>query len=368
MSTEGTTLNDTQQTTQSSFLAVHVITAQCHAILNTQFTPPDVKPDWFDDLNAKLDTAKTVAKDWIDNLAPEVSASIPAQIIDYGATFSASVDAIHTLYEQDPSASGADNATVVQVKAIMENLSTEVGKKQAVVTAMQSKLTDWGTRMQSAHDDLVNGATNIQKTIVDLKTDIESMDNAIANNRSAIEKLNKDLVYAQVAVGVGVFMLVAGVALTVATAGTAAYVSGGIAALGVSSIVAGAVTWGVIQGEINDDYDKIADEQKQKAADQQQIVALQGLSNASSAVVSAIELSTSTLSDFETTWKLFGDELQGVIDKLDSGAGMSSIIMEKVMTDAAKNEWDDAVELAKELAGATVSVESKDITPEAVAA
>lgn len=40
MSTDGTTLNSTQQSTQSSFLAVHVITAQCHAILNTQFNHP----------------------------------------------------------------------------------------------------------------------------------------------------------------------------------------------------------------------------------------------------------------------------------------------------------------------------------------
>ncbi len=97
--------------------------------------------------------------------------------------------------------------------------------------------------MQAAHDDLVNGATNIQKTIIDLQTDIESMNNAIDNNRAAIEKLNKDLVYAQVAVGVGIFMLVAGVALTVATAGTAAAVSGGIAAVGAASIIAGGVTW-----------------------------------------------------------------------------------------------------------------------------
>lgn len=90
------------------------------------------------------------------------------------------------------------------------------------------------------------------------------MNNAIDNNRAAIEKLNKDLVYAQVAVGVGIFMLVAGVALTVATAGTAAAVSGGIAAVGAASIIAGGVTWGVLQNQIDDDYDSIAQEQKQK--------------------------------------------------------------------------------------------------------
>ncbi|HAS3213110.1 TPA: non-hemolytic enterotoxin lytic component L1, partial [Vibrio cholerae] len=204
---------------------------------------------------------------------------------------------------------------------------------------------------------------NIQKTIIDLQTDIESMNNAIDNNRAAIEKLNKDLVYAQVAVGVGIFMLVAGVALTVATAGTAAAVSGGIAAVGAASIIAGGVTWGVLQNQIDDDYDSIAQEQKQKAEDQQQIIALQGLSNASSAVVSAIETSTSVLSDFETTWTVFGNELDDVVTKLNNGASMQSIIMEKVMSDAAKNEWDDAVELAKQLASAKIAIETKELAP-----
>ncbi|AAF96781.1 TPA: HBL/NHE enterotoxin family protein [Vibrio cholerae] len=363
MSQQVTQLNPTQQTTQSAFLATTVITAQCHAILNTQFTPPTVKPDWFDDLSKKLDSAKLVAKQWIDDLGPQVSASIPSSVINFDATFQASIDAIHELYKADPTASGKDNTTVQQASQIMTALSSQVSGIEATVKGMNKELSDWGVKMQAAHDDLVNGATNIQKTIIDLQTDIESMNNAIDNNRAAIEKLNKDLVYAQVAVGVGIFMLVAGVALTVATAGTAAAVSGGIAAVGAASIIAGGVTWGVLQNQIDDDYDSIAQEQKQKAEDQQQIIALQGLSNASSAVVSAIETSTSVLSDFETTWTVFGNELDDVVTKLNNGASMQSIIMEKVMSDAAKNEWDDAVELAKQLASAKIAIETKELAP-----
>lgn len=103
MSQQVTQLNPTQQTTQSAFLATTVITAQCHAILNTQFTPPTVKPDWFDDLSKKLDSAKLVAKQWIDDLGPQVSASIPSSVINFDATFQASIDAIHELYKADRS-------------------------------------------------------------------------------------------------------------------------------------------------------------------------------------------------------------------------------------------------------------------------
>ncbi|AEY67471.1 HBL/NHE enterotoxin family protein [Clostridium sp. BNL1100] len=352
-----TNLTDRQQKTQSSFLAINLITAQCHAILNTQFTPPEHKPTWFDDLKSKLDDAKVVAKEWIDDIAPEVSASIPAQVIDYGATFNACVDTIHDLYSKNPTASGADDPTVLEAKTIMQALAAEVDTRHKNIESMEDKLKQWGDKMQVAHDNLQSGASNIQKTIIDLETDIKKMNTSIQANEAAIEELNKQLVYAEVAVAVGIFMLVAGVALTVATAGTAAVVSGGIAVLGAAAIIGGAVTWGVLQNKIDNDYSAIADEQKEKSDDHQQIVALQGLSSASTATISAIQMSTSTLSDFKTTWKLFGDELQAVIDKLNNGAAMSSIIMEKVMTDAAKNEWDDAVELAKELASAKVTVE-----------
>ncbi len=361
-------LDNEQQATQSSFLAVQVITGQCHAILNTQFTPPDKKPDWFDDLNTKLDNAKRVAKEWVDEIAPEVSASIPAQVINYSTTFYASVDAIKELCEQHPSAKGSDDPIVKQVIEIVQDLITEVDKRKAVVKTMQGKLTTWGDKMQKAHDDLSSGANNIQKATIDLHVDIEKMNNAITNNENAIKKLNHNLIYAQIAVGVGIFVFVSGIALTVATAGTGAVVSGIVAAGGVTAIVGGAVTWGIIQGQINDDYDKIANDQKEKDADNQQIIALQGLSLASSLAVNAIEIATSTLSDFETTWKIYGDHLQSVINELRSNNPISKIAKEKITSNIARRRWDNAVELAKELSGTKVTIETKNISPIAQAA
>ena len=361
MSTVPKKLSKKGKSVQSSFLATTLITAQCHSIMNTVFTTPTVKPKWFDSLNSKLDDAKTVAKEWIDNLAPEISASIPAQVIDYGATFNASIDAIHTLYKQDPTASGKTNPTVQQASAIMKNLSSAVNSKIEDVTSMQTKLKTWGVSLQKAHDALTTGAGDIQKTIVDLQTDISKMNNAITNNRNAINSLNEQIMACEIAVGVGIFMLVAGVALCIATAGAAAIVAGGVAAVGAAAIIGGGVTWAILQGKIDDDYASIAAEQKEKSDDQQQIVALQGLASGSDGANSAMTLSLSALSTLETTWALYGKELAGVVDKLDKGASMSSIIMEDVMSSAAQNEWNDVVELAKDLSSAQIPVENKQL-------
>lgn len=361
--TEAPKLTDSQQKTQASFLSLQVITASCHAVLNTTFTPPSQKPTWFDDLNKKLDNAKSLASDWIDNIAPQLTAGIPNQVIDYASTFEASVDAIVELYNKDPQASGKDNPTVKQATQIIETLSSEVKGKVSVVDSMSQRLKDWGDKMQKAHDDLSSGAGAIQNTIIDLQTDVQKMDNAIQNNLNAIKELNKQLVYAQIAVGVGIFMLVAGVALTVATAGTAAVVAGGVAAVGAAAIIGGGVTWGIIQKKIDDDYDAIADEQKQKSEDQRQIIALQGIAMAANQAVSAIETATNALSDFRTSWTLYQDELNGVVDKLDKGASMSNILMEKVFATAARNEWKVAVQYAQDLVKAkSPPVEKKTIT------
>lgn len=361
-------LTDSQQKTQASFLSLQVITASCHAVLNTTFTPPDQKPDWFDDLNAKLDTAKANASDWIDNIAPQLTASIPNQVIDYATTFDASIQAIQDLYKQDPTASGKDNPTVKQAMQILNNLSTQVNDKVTDVSKMSDRLKEWGQKMQKSHDDLSKGAGSIQNSIVDLQTDVQKMDNAIQNNLNAIKELNKQLVYAQIAVGVGIFMLVAGVALTIATAGTAAVVAGGVAAVGAAAIIGGGVTWGVIQHKIDEDYSAIAEEQKQKAADQRQIIALKGIAMATDQAITSIETATNALSDFRTAWALYQDELTGVVDKLNQGASMSSIIMEKVLAEAAQNEWNVALQFAQDLVKAKPKVETKKVTAKAGAA
>ena len=60
---------------------MHIVTTACHAVLNTQFIAPEPKPDWFDDLSGKLDAAKVLANEWIDDIATDMTASIPTSVM-----------------------------------------------------------------------------------------------------------------------------------------------------------------------------------------------------------------------------------------------------------------------------------------------
>lgn len=356
---DGDKLTDTQKKTQSAFLSVCAITAQCHALLNTSFNPPPTKPAWFDDLNSKLNDAKDAAKEWIDIIAPDISSTIPDLIINYQSSFSSAVDNIKELYTQNPNAKGKDDPTVQQAAYILNLISSQVKQQEGKVRDMSQRLSNWGEKMQKAHDALKSGATNIQNAETDLQTDIDKMNTSIDTNQKLIDEMNKRIIYAALAIVGGIFLAIVGVAIAVASVGTAATIGAGIAVIGVGGIAGGAAVWGMAQHQIDEAYSAISDEQKQKNADQQQLIALQGIALASNAAISCIEVATSTLSTFEITWGLLDKELQDVIAKLDNGASMDQIIGQKFFSESAYNEWEKSVDLANTLAGAAADISSK---------
>ncbi|HEX6709439.1 MAG TPA: hypothetical protein VF068_03835, partial [Rubrobacter sp.] len=71
---EAAATDNTNDKTASGFASLQIVTTSCHGVLNTQFTAPSPKPDWFDDLSGKLDSAKVLANQWIDDIAPQMTA------------------------------------------------------------------------------------------------------------------------------------------------------------------------------------------------------------------------------------------------------------------------------------------------------
>src|SRR3954471_19211133 len=101
------TPQDIRDKIRKGFLALHVVTASCHAVRNTLLEPLTPAPVWFPVLSANLDTAKQHAGNWIDNMASNITASIPTSVIDTGSIFSAADDQIKGLLTA-ASAPGAD--------------------------------------------------------------------------------------------------------------------------------------------------------------------------------------------------------------------------------------------------------------------
>jgi hypothetical protein len=347
----------TSARTASGVAALNIVTAACHAILNTGFTAPDPKPDWFDDLNAKLDVAKVLAKEWVDDIQPELTASLPNEVINYGTTYNAVTDQIVKIADANPTAQGKDNPHVQNVFDLISALKTQVGKVHDDLEAEDGKLATWGDKMQQAHDDLFNGVANIQKAETDLVADIGAMNSAIDGLKAQIAGENQAIAAAGAAIGIGLLLLVVGIALAAETGGASLIVAG----IGGAGVVGGAVTWGVMQDKINKQFKKIAEDQNRISADKQQIVALQGLSLAANQAVSSIALATSALSAVKAMWKLFEGELQGTLDKLNLAEEDLSLIVNEAFVNGAQAEWQLAEQLAQQLVSTPAQSQSQTL-------
>lgn len=355
---------DLNQQTWAGWSSLHIITASCLAVQNTTFTAPSPKPDWFDSLNSALVNAKTVAADWVDNLSVEVTQSIPTAIADYGTDYAAFSQKIRGIATQYPDATGANDPHVKQVNALIETLLAALNEILSSVDKVSEGMKTWGQQMQSAHDNLTTGAANIQSAEVELRADIDKMNTAISNLHKMIDGENKAIAAAAIAVGVGIFALIAGIALAFITFGAGVVVAGA----GAVAIVGGAVTWGVMQHKINEQYDEIAQDIKNMDQDKRQLVALQGLAQASNLCISSISNATAALADFRSSWGVFQGELKGVITKLEKGEASLSTLIAGTFTDAAEKEWNLVMEFAQSLLNQKVEAQKHEVSIEPKAA
>lgn len=345
----------TKAKTATGVTSIVIITNACHAILNTSMTLPKgmTKPDWFDPLVAHLDAAQVLATEWINDLAPDLTALLPQKVITYDTQYKAITNQIIKIADANPLAKGADDPNVKNVFALISALKSEVGTIHDDILAEDDKLIDWGNRMQKAHDDLASGVSSIQGAIADLSADIGKMNADISKLNALIEGENKAIAAAAIAVGVGIFVAVIGVALMFVPG--AEVVGGIVTAVGAAAVVGGGVTWGIMQGKINKQYDEIAADQKKKDIDSQQIIALNGLSMATNQTVSSIAMATGALSNVRAMWKLFAGELEGVITQLNQADTGLALIVNEAFVNGAAAEWEFAAELAQQLLAPPVS-------------
>ena len=350
-----TSTKDLQAKTKKSFITLTLITQACHGILNTTFIAPDPKPKWFDDLNKKLDNAKANAADWINNLAPDITGGVPLQVINYGTTYDALSAQINDIVTAHPTACGKDNQYVKEVHELISALESSISEIITHAENTSSSLEAWGEKMQKSHDDLSKGAANIQNAEADLSSDIGKMNAAIKALHATIAKENIAIAASAGGIGLGLILLVAGIALAPETGGASLLVAG----TGGLLVVGGAVTWGVMQAKIDKQFDEIAKDQKELNSDKRQLVALQGLASASSQSISYINTSTTALSEFRTSWSVFQGELEAVKDKLQKGEDSLEVIVAGAFAAAAQKEWDVATAFASEIASAKITLASK---------
>lgn len=333
--------------TASGTTAMKLVTMACHAIQNTALTlPADVaKPAWFDGLSGHLDAAKALSDEWINGLGPDLTATMPQKVVDYSARYASVSDQIIKIAEAHPTAKGATDPNVVLVFDLIRTLTQDVSAIDADLLSDNEKLTTWGQKMQAAYADLSTGVGTIQAAETDLQQDIARMNAAISGLQELIDSENKLVAYSAIAVAVGIFAIIVGIALAPLTGGASLVVS----AVGAAGVVGGAVTWGVMQARIDAQFREISTDQTRLNSDQKQLVALKGLELSVSQAAANIALATGALSDVRATWLLFEAELAGVVDQLNTADKDLALIVNEAFVNGAQKEWNDAAVFARQL-------------------
>ncbi len=339
-----------RQKTKSAYLALHFITQSCQGVMDTHFAKLDPKPTWYDDLASKLVDAQVISADWINNLAPSITGGVPLQVVNYGTTYAAFSSAIQKIAKDHPEAIGKDNKYVIEVHNLVTALEGEITKIVTAAETTAEDLKNWGIKLQKAHDALSEGAGNIQAAETDLQTDIDKMNNAISMLRDTIHKENIAIAASAGGIGLGLFLLVPGIALAPETGGASLVV----AASGGLLVVGGAVTWGIMQHKINKQFDEIGKDLKVLAADKAQMVALQGLANGAKQATDYMATASTYLSEFRAEWALFQGEIKAVKDKLELAEESLSVLVASTFSDAALKEWNAATRFAQDIVNTPV--------------
>lgn len=350
--------------TVKTYAALTLISASCHAVLNTSLICPEPRKDdkgndkfpWFDDLQKRLDDAKVVARDWLDNVVVPIQAAIPTSVIDFNAQFQTVTDMVLQICDKSPNMKKGDadyNDVVQLLQSLVDTIETDI---IVPIENSREQLKKWGQSLQKAHDELSGKVKVIQDAEIDLATKIENLNQEIDNLNRLIKSESTLVSVGGGLVGGGVFVGIVGVALIAAGAG----VAGGIViGIGAAMVIGGAVTWGVMQDKINKQYNQIASDRKEIDADKLLLVSLKGIESGTTLAVSNLETALSALDEVKTMWQGFENIIKSTLGDLEKAEEQPTKILIKMFTQSARSKWAEANKMAEQLLGTNVKVENK---------
>ncbi len=344
--------------------ALTLVSACCHGVLNTTLIKPESakeeqKFEWFDDVKLKLDAAKVVARDWIDNVAVPIQSDIPISVITFDNQFQASADYVIDVCKKHPrmKKGDAEFEDVNEVlRALMQTIEDDI---IASIDESRTALKNWGNSLQEAHDNLSGEVQTIQKAESDISTEIERLNTSIDALNNLISSESTLVSVGAGLVGGGIFVAVVGVALL--AAGVGAVVGGIVIGVGAAMTIGGAVTWGVMQHRIDEQYEEIAQDRKEILQDQQLLASLKGLEVGTSSAVSYMQTALSALDEVKTTWEGFYGVIENAVKELDKAEKSATAVLKQIFTETAKKQWADAHEMAEKLLDTKIQIEDKGV-------
>jgi hypothetical protein len=358
----GVSPDDAKQAIASGLANMHIVTAYALAVQHTEINPAtDPAPAWFDALSANLDVAKGHAQKWID-LVPDLTATIPSTVINFGSEFKAAADLILELLQQAEGLAPSSPQYKALVTKAIDYLTALRGELSTIDGAMDStgkQLDGFQSSAEADFTSLTQGVDSIQTAEAGLAVQIAKAKADIEVLNAKISSENSLLTDSLIGLGLGILVLVAGIALAVVTFGLGVVVAvgGGLVTLAGAGT---AIAMGVL---IKEQHEQIARDQIDLDDESRQIVVLSGLNTSIQNLRDQNTAAQQALTHIREMWTTFDRTLEHIIELVGEAEDPLHTVLDELWVRSALEEWTTLVEFATALEGMAVSQQDQGTVP-----
>jgi len=375
-------MNQAQSTAMKQNLADNVnanaqISAYCSAVTNTTVAPSDGA--WYAPFMANLAAAQGHASLYLSTIGPNTWSTIPGAIVGYGQNYATSMSFVQQILD----AAGSDDLTTQQMSdirqifgALVPSLTTLLGTAkdtnlpvggdpapaEATVRGCLNDLNTFDSDITVDNRHLTAGKNGAAQEVSLLEADETNIKTDIKNLNEEIQIFNNDVAYAEMGIGVSLFVAVVGIALAVATGGASLVATGvGIAGLG------GSIAATVVYSEkVKAAQNKVAADQKDLTTDQQQVAQLNAIILSIHGLKAKNVLAQAALQATVDTYTTLIKDTNTVLDAMN-GADSDTFksILQNIEVQDSIEYWNDLVTFAQNIL--TMTLQHQILTPPAPA-
>jgi len=335
-------VEQTKENLKGVAFAAAQVTGFALAVKKHNVLPLSPEPDWYKTFKANLGFAQIAANDWITRLSPAMFSKVPQTIIDYGNLFDAAMAELRKIIDGMGARPTDDEKAALT--DIFDAMLTELAAQKVVITRVNKDLQEFYGNVDGYREafDTARQTANKDRTASQIKRD--SLAREIETLKAEVKAASTKTMTSGIALGVSLFVLVAAIGFTIATAGMAApLIVGAVALVGAGLGVAGMV---VFTKEQNDRFAEMQKKMAELDSEDALILALGQVSSAIGTLVDQADQAMKGLTTLFEAWSTLEVKLKSVVSNLESADKAKLKASISLYSTMAKTSWEDLTNYA----------------------
>ena len=270
-----------------------------------------------------LDVSRVNAKQWLDDLKPQVIKT-NQNIINYNTEFQNYYDAL---------VEAANNKDKETIKAVLIELKDSISKNRDAVDKLGKDLIAFRDKLALDTQNFKNNTDTITSILTGEKNGIPDMKKQIEVNYKLIDENNKVYIASSVATALGAYL-------------TATVIFAPIGAAGLGGGIYGIIS---SQQQINSAYEKIKQLTTNISTAELQVAKLTVLEQNTKNLAETVGAAVNATEKIKDQWTTMGVKYQSLLENVDKVNSDQLAIIIKSKLNTAKGSWNDVNQYAQNI-------------------